>query len=84
MQSFFRAAYRPAGNGIVERNHRTVKVCAERARITPEEAVYWYNVMPKDGIITDSTPQGFVHPYEWKMDFVKQDKNPIDAHDEVQ
>ncbi|XP_029657149.1 uncharacterized protein LOC115231222, partial [Octopus sinensis] len=26
----FRAAYRPSGNGIVERHHRTVKVIAER------------------------------------------------------
>ena len=39
----FRCAYRPSGNGIVERNHRTVKRIAERAQISPERAVFWYN-----------------------------------------
>ena len=37
----FRAAYAPGGNGIVERNHRTIKRIAERGGITPEEATFW-------------------------------------------
>ena len=36
----FRAAYAPSGNGIVERNHRTIKRIAERGAITPEEATF--------------------------------------------
>ncbi|XP_076032423.1 uncharacterized protein LOC143020149 [Oratosquilla oratoria] len=37
---FFRAAYRPSGNGIVERHHRGIKSMAEKARILPTEAVF--------------------------------------------
>ncbi|KAF2360595.1 Reverse transcriptase RNA-dependent DNA polymerase [Trinorchestia longiramus] len=36
-------------NGIVERHHRTVKAIAERGRISPIEAVYWYNSTPRSG-----------------------------------
>jgi len=36
----FRAAYAPSANGIVERNHRTIKRIAERGGITPEEATF--------------------------------------------
>lgn len=36
----FRAAYRPGGNGIVERHHRTIKAIAERGGISPIESVY--------------------------------------------
>ncbi|XP_067930843.1 uncharacterized protein [Watersipora subatra] len=43
----FLAAYAPSGNGIVERNHRTIKRIAERGRISLEEATFWYNVTPR-------------------------------------
>ena len=33
----------PIGNGIVERNHRTIKRVAACGRISPEEATFWYN-----------------------------------------
>ena len=49
----FRAAYVPSGNGIVERNHRTIKRIAARGGISPEEAVFWYNTTPRSG--TDAT-----------------------------
>ena len=39
------AAYTPGGNGIGERNHWTIKRIVERGGITPEEAMFWYNVM---------------------------------------
>ena len=45
-----RAAYCPSGNGIIERNHRTVKRVAKRSNISILEAVYWYNVsIDKEG-----------------------------------
>ena len=40
VRSYFKAAYRPEGNGIVERHHRTIKRLFERANISPTEAVY--------------------------------------------
>ena len=61
----FRAAYRPSGNGIVERCHRTIKTMAERARISPVEAVYWYNMSPRCGQDESSVPQSSVHTYKW-------------------
>ena len=36
-------AYRPQGNGIVERVHRTVKRTVKRANCTVAEAVFWVN-----------------------------------------
>ena len=53
VRSFFRAAYRPSGNGIVERHHRTIKAMAERGSISPLEATFWYNMSPRSG--QDST-----------------------------
>ncbi|XP_065668044.1 uncharacterized protein LOC136088283 [Hydra vulgaris] len=44
VQIRFRAAYYPEGNGIVERNHRTIKRIAERSKMSIPEALYWYNV----------------------------------------
>ena len=37
----FRCAYEPAGNGIVERSHRTIKRTATRTWCSVIEAVYW-------------------------------------------
>ncbi|XP_076049728.1 uncharacterized protein LOC143030464 [Oratosquilla oratoria] len=54
---FFRATYRPSGNGIVERHHRTIKSIAERALILPMEAVFWYNMSPMSEQDEDSVPQ---------------------------
>ena len=42
----FRCAYRPSGNGIVERIHRTIKRTAARSNSTIQEAVFWYNIAP--------------------------------------
>ena len=48
----FGCAYRPQGNGIVERNHRTVKCMAARTNKAIHECVFFYNANPKssDGI----------------------------------
>ncbi|XP_076036043.1 uncharacterized protein LOC143021997 [Oratosquilla oratoria] len=63
---FFRAAYRPSGNGIVERHHRTIKAIAERARIPQTEAVFWYNISPRSGQDDHSVPQKAVFKYDWR------------------
>ena len=44
----FRAAHAPSGNGIVERNHRTVKVIAARKQCSIAEAVHLYNAAPRE------------------------------------
>lgn len=62
----FRAAYRPGGNGIVERHHRTIKAIAERGGISPIEAVYWYNSTPRSGQEESSVPQRSVYKYGWR------------------
>ena len=67
VRSYYRAAYRASGNGIVERHHRTIKAMAERLEKNPIEAVYWYNVSPKYGQREDSVPQSAVHTYTWKL-----------------
>ena len=66
VRRFFRAAYRPSGNGIVERHHRTVKAVAERGQISPLEAVFWYNMAPRSGQEEVSVPQRAVFRYEWR------------------
>ncbi|CAE1278890.1 unnamed protein product [Acanthosepion pharaonis] len=65
-RQYYRAAYRPSGNGIVERNHRTIKVIAERGGISPAEAVFWYNMSPKSGQREDTVPHRAVYSYQWR------------------
>ena len=52
----FRAAYVPSGNGIVERSHRTVKTIAARSKCSIPEAVYVYNITPKDDVDPKTAP----------------------------
>ncbi|GFO34998.1 hypothetical protein PoB_006150300 [Plakobranchus ocellatus] len=54
---FYRAAYRASGNGIVERHHRTIESIAERGRVTPLDAVFWYNMSPRSGQDESTIPQ---------------------------
>ena len=65
----FRAAYALGGNGIVERNHRTIKRIAERGGITPEEATFWYNVTPRKGTEESSVPSNLFFQYHWRVPF---------------
>lgn len=58
----FRAAYRPSGNGIVERNHRTVKRTAARTGGSPLDAVFYYNLASQG----KSSPSASLHKYEWR------------------
>ncbi|XP_029642776.1 uncharacterized protein LOC115217275 [Octopus sinensis] len=66
VRCLFRAAYRPSGNGIVERHHWTVKSIAERGHISPLEAVFWYNMSPRSGQAEESVPHRAVFKYEWR------------------
>ena len=52
----FRAVHEPTGNGIVERNHRTIKVMAARQNVTVSEAVHRYNMTPRDGRSAATAP----------------------------
>ena len=66
VRSWYRAAYRASGNGIVERHHRTIKAIAERAMISPLKAVYWYNTTPRSGQKAESVPYKSLFSYEWR------------------
>ena len=59
----FRAVYRPSGNGVVERNHRTVKVIAARTGCSIGDAVHLYNVTPRDGKSSTTAPAGQIYRY---------------------
>ena len=62
----FRGAYRPSGNGIVERNHRTIKRMAERTRSSPLDMVFWYNMAPREGSDGATAPSAVVSKYCWR------------------
>ena len=88
INTYFRVAYRASGNGIIERNHRTVKAIAERSDITPQEAVFWYNLTPRS-----RDPQIIPHQelfnYEWRNPLVepvvhhKAEEANVEIGDEV-
>ena len=63
----FRSAHQPSGNGIVERCHRTVKRAVARTACTVQEALYWYNVTPKDDINAESAPANELYRYEVRV-----------------
>jgi hypothetical protein len=63
----FRCAHVPSGNGIVERCHRTVKRIAARKECTIQEAVYRYNVSPKDNETPSSCPSSEIYRYELRV-----------------
>lgn len=46
IEHLFSCAYRASGNGIVERNHRTIKRIAARCGGGIYDATYWYNNTP--------------------------------------
>ena len=42
----FSCAHKHSGNGVAERNHRTIKRMAARLVGSAEEMVFWYNNTP--------------------------------------
>ena len=63
----YRCAHVPSGNGIAERNHRTVKRMAARKGCTIAEAIYWYNASPKDGSSPATAPTNVIHNYNVRL-----------------
>ena len=74
----YRCAYRPEGNAIVERNHRTIKRMAARSNGDPLMMVFWYNVTPKDGTRDDSLPCGILHQYRWLLPGVSPEEDKLE------
>ena len=56
----YRAINRPNCNGIIERNHKTIKRIASRSNISIMEALWWYNNTPSDG---KDTPSSVLYKY---------------------
>ena len=46
----YRCIYAPARNGIEEQSHQSIKTIAARKQCSMLDTLYWYNLMPKDGI----------------------------------
>ena len=65
VEPVYRCAYRPAGNGIVERVHRTIKRMAARSRGDPLDMVFFYNVTPRSGEHT--VPSCGISRYTWRV-----------------
>ena len=91
MRVRFRGAYVASGNGIAERCHRSVKRIAARMGCPIAEAVYWYNVTPKDDVDPASAPANKLYSYEIRVrgvDRVLTDElgdinSPYDVGDDV-
>ena len=75
INTYFRVAYRASGNGIIERNHRTIKTIAERSDISPQEAVFWYNLAPRSHD-QQIIPHQQLFNYEWRNPL----KEPVVKH----
>ncbi|KAK4322347.1 hypothetical protein Pmani_006904 [Petrolisthes manimaculis] len=67
MHIHFRCAHVPSGNGIAERCHRTIKVIASRKRCSIAEAVYLYNLMPKDDCTASTAPANMLYRYNARI-----------------
>lgn len=63
----FRCAYRPETNGVVERNHRTIKRMAARTGGDPIDMVFWYNAAERVLGDSQSAPTRSVHTYPWRF-----------------
>ena len=73
----FRCAHVPSGNGITERCHRTVKTIVARTGCSVLEAVYIYNVTPKDDVHAGSAPANMMYRYEVRVRNIDRDSDQI-------
>ena len=69
----FRCGYKPSGNGIVERNHKTIKRMSARCEKSIDYCVFWYNITPhgSKGII----PSSKLISSEWRNPFLEVEVN---------
>ena len=79
IQIHYRAAYKPEGNGIVERIHRTIKRIAARTGKHLLEAVFWYNVAPKDRENKETCPANQLYNYNWRSNLQKVEPNKTEV-----
>lgn len=78
----YRCANVPSGNGISERNHRTVKTIQARKNCSVPEAVYRYNTLPQ-GNDAASAPANKIFRYEIRLlgiDGISQQDQTSDEH----
>ena len=73
VRQLFCCAYQPSGNAIVERNHRTIKHMAIRAKANPLDMVYRYNISLHDGTKAESVLLVMMRR-QWRCPFGKQNK----------
>lgn len=52
----FRVAYTPSGNGILVRNHHTLRVIITRKYCSIDETVHLYKVTPQDRTMVTEAP----------------------------
>ena len=63
----YQCAYFLEGNSIAEHCHRTVKRIAARTQCSIPEALYWYNVMPKDNATPSTEPANGIYHYKQRI-----------------
>ncbi len=66
VKPWYRCAYRPSGNSIVERNHRTIKRMAARSKGNILDMVYYYNIAPKYSRREASSPYNRLFNHTWR------------------
>ncbi|KAK3883179.1 hypothetical protein Pcinc_012488 [Petrolisthes cinctipes] len=76
----FRAAYRPSGNGIAERMHRTIKSMAARSGKSPLKMVFWYNLAAREGVNGETAPAKVLHKYSWRHPALKREREQNVIH----
>ncbi|XP_043240252.1 uncharacterized protein LOC122390888 [Amphibalanus amphitrite] len=69
----YRAAHAPFGNGVSERNHRSVKTIVARKGCSVAEAVYRYNVMPRS-VDLNSSPANVLFNYKLRVPDVESEE----------
>jgi ribonuclease HI len=82
IKPIFRCANRPEGNGIIERNHRTIKRMAARTGREIEEMVYWYNYTPREVDKESSVPSRGIYKYNWRCPYQEQNKEEEEEDDD--
>ena len=71
----FCCAYKHSGNGIIERNHRTIKRMVARTGGTVEDMVYWYNNSPN---CENRVPASTVYQYEARLPGAPKAPRPLE------
>ena len=64
--------YTPEGNGIVEWCPCTIKRIAARTLGSCQEAVSWYNTMPRDVVTTQTVPANRIYRYKQRVKEIDQ------------